>query len=230
MTFRFGFKMSSIKPSFFFGHYDHEGKRYSRIRVEELLSADHDIYALMALIDSEDDLEWYWLDPDSVFDRSEDNLLTVDRNRAAYVIKTMYDSLIKDGGRHMGECVNISCVCTRCMVEEMYIKTIDLIKQSNVFHTGETKDMLAVVMSYEEKYLDRKEYADQYITARSESNPVNVIRDAWKLFPMPSGEFQSRMDYWNFMDSNAQDVYRARANIFKCYFNHPEMVDDIKWT
>ncbi len=216
-----------MKPSFYFGHDWHSGKLVSQIKVEDLLDADHDMYCILAAIDSEDDLRWYWFDPARNFTGSDKDFEELDRNRAAYTVKTLHDRLLQEP-YHIGECCGIDVSCTRCIVEAAYLKSLELVKKSGVLYKGNMQELLAIIMAYEEKYSTRNHYAELYCKSLLEQNPTeNAYSAAFKLFPMPSGDMESRLDYWNFMDPIHQNYYRNRALVFRKYFDHPELVQDV---
>lgn len=214
-----------MKPSFYFDHKWSNGKLVSSIKVEELLDADRDLYCIMALIDSEDDLRWYWINPDQEFTGSDSDYAELDRYRASYAVKTMYDRLMMEKF-HIGDCCGIDCACTRCVTEKAYLKSLDIIKSTNI----QGIELIAIVMAYEGKFLERNHYADLYCKSRLEQNPTEKAHTAaLKLFPMPSGSMDSRLAYWDFIDPIHQNYYRNRALVFRKYFDHPELLSDITW-
>ena len=217
-----------MKPSFFFQHNWHVGKLVSAIRVEDLMESDHDMFALIALLDSEDNLPWYWFDPEHLFTGSDQDRVILDRNRAAYCIKTYYDRL-KLERYHVGECVGINCLCTRCITETAYLRCFDLIKKSNVLSQGGITNLIALIIAYEEKYIQRQKYYDIYCKNMIEKDPTRSVHsEAMRLFPMPDGRLDSRIDHWDNIEPARQDYYKTRAVTFRRYFDKPELVADVQ--
>jgi hypothetical protein len=218
-----------MKPDFYFGHEQKLGRLVSQIKVEELLDADHDIYCILAMIDSEDDLYWYWFDPDHNFTGSDKDYQELDRNRAAYAIKTLYKKL-KLEPYHAGSCCGNTDACTRCLVEDAYLKSLELVKKSGALYKGNMPELLAIIMAYEEQYRTRNKYAELYCKSRIEKNPTeNVYSTIFKLFPIPSGDMESRLDYWSHINPIHQNYYRNRIALFRIYFDHPELVEHINF-
>lgn len=196
--------------SFFFRHELSDQLR-SQLRVEKLLLADKDLFAGMALIESEDDPQWF-------LGVSSDN----DRSRAAYFIKTYYERLLCDTrGIHCGECVGIDVICSRCQVEEAYLRVFNLIYPSTQSIYARS-DLLPIVMCGERVISEIKQLRKQVIERTGSS------REAAKLYPMQ--EFMplpTRIAYWNSLDPLVQEEFRLRATQFRIYFDHHDLVSDI---
>ena len=110
-----------MKPSFYFGHKWLNSTLTSSLKVEDLLDLDKDLYAIVALVDSEDDLKWYWINPDREFKGTKEDFAELDRYRAEYVAKLV--SGIPKG--HADDC----SACARCYTETLYLKALNLVKK-----------------------------------------------------------------------------------------------------
>jgi hypothetical protein len=218
-----------MKPDFYFRHEWKHGKLVSQIKVEDLLDADHDLYCILAMIDSEDDLRWYWFDLEHIFTGSDKDFQKLDQNRAAYTFKTLYNSL-KQEPYHTGSCCKVDSTCVRCLVESAYLKSLDLLTKSGSLYKGNMQEFLAIIMAYEEKYITRTKYVELYCKSCIEKDPTeNVYSKSFKLFPMPSGDMKSRLDFWSNLDTIHKNYYRNRIVLFRNYFDHPEIIDHIEF-
>lgn len=190
-----------MKHSFYFGHKWLNSTLTSSLKVEDLLYLDKDLYAIVVLVESEDDLKWYWINPDREFKGTKEDFAELDRYRVEYVAKLV--SCIPTG--HTDDC----SACTRCHTETLYLKALNFVKQ---FKSIDKADLIAIIMAYEGKFNERNRYAELYCKSRLEQNPTeNVHSVAFKLFPMPSGSMESRQAYWNTIDPECQQNYHDRA-------------------
>ena len=136
------------------------------------------------------------------------------------VIEEMYDTHDTDQeriqfyknmmniGPHCGDCVKMPSTCIRCLIEDIYFKGLEMMKEANNF---ELVDILAILLATEEiipplfqQYCDAK--TDPIPAALSEKQQLNDQIDHLSLF-------KTRYQLWESLslDKKEQSLQRAKT-------------------